>query len=929
MNPPKFDKVEDMADLTYLNEASVVHNLRLRYLSNLIYTYSGLFLVAVNPYHRLPIYSDSVVASYKNRKRNEMPPHVFAISDAAYHDMLQDRENQSILITGESGAGKTENTKKVIQYLTSIASERSTAHAGNGLEQQILQANPILEAFGNAQSIRNNNSSRFGKFIRIEFNTAGQIAGANIERYLLEKSRVTHQTPKERNFHIFYQLLKTTDASIKDPLLLDGTVDDYAYVKNSRKIIDGVDDTEEFKNVLKSMEVMGFTREEQHDLFRVVAAILHLGNLSVTGNATDQAQMNDTSVAERVCHVLGIPVSEFVRGLLRPKIKAGRDWVTQARNVSQVNFSIEALARALYERMFGQLVERNNIAMDRPTGKSTFIGVLDIAGFEIFETNSFEQLNINYTNEKLQQFFNHHMFVLEQEEYKREGIEWKFIDFGLDLQPTINLIEKANPIGILSCLDEECVMPQASDKTFTEKLHAIWKDKTGLYEPLRFKDGFVLKHYASKVEYNTVGWLDKNKDPLNDNITRLLAKSTERYVASLFTDYLEETIDWSTKNRAKKGVFRTVGQKYKEQLSSLMQQLYATQPHFVRCILPNEEKKPARINVPLVLDQLRCNGVLEGIRICRAGFPNRLVFAEFRQRYEILAPGVIQRGFMDGKRAAQKLLEAMQLDPSHYRIGTSKVFFRAGVLAELEEIRDIKLSSIIGNFQALCRGYLARRKHLRKKNQLLAIQTIQKNARVYVRLREWAWWRLYSKVKPLLNVTRTDEELKKREALIRDLEEKVKREGDERSQLELQRTKLETEKRQLEETLTAERNAALDQEEILKRKQETEVRLQESLRDVTAELEALEARLEEANAAKERLERELASLRQEHDDQIAQMERLERERTAKDQRIQQLMSEVQAEADLAARAINERKSVETRLTDLKQSSRRVRPERRI
>ncbi|KAI9596469.1 P-loop containing nucleoside triphosphate hydrolase protein [Syncephalis fuscata] len=404
MNPPKFDKVEDMADLTYLNEASVVHNLRLRYLSNLIYTYSGLFLVAVNPYHRLPIYSDSVVASYKNRKRNEIPPHIFAISDAAYHDMLQDRENQSILITGESGAGKTENTKKVIQYLTSIASERSATKANNGLEQQILQANPILEAFGNAQSIRNNNSSRFGKFIRIEFNAAGQIAGANIERYLLEKSRVTHQTSKERNFHIFYQLLKSTDSTIKDPLLLDGDVNDYAYVKNSSKVIDGVDDAEEFKNIQKSMDVMGFNQDEQRDLFRIVAAILHLGNLTATGGSSDQAQINDTAVAERVCHVLGIPVAEFVRGLLRPKIKAGRDWVAQARNVTQVNFSVEALARVLYERMFGQLIERINIAMDRPAGKSTFIGVLDIAGFEIFETNSFEQLNINYTNEKLQQF---------------------------------------------------------------------------------------------------------------------------------------------------------------------------------------------------------------------------------------------------------------------------------------------------------------------------------------------------------------------------------------------------------------------------------------------------------------------------------------------------------------------------------------------
>ncbi|KAJ3079600.1 Myosin-9, partial [Quaeritorhiza haematococci] len=446
MNPPKFDKVEDMADLTYLNEASVVHNLRLRYFSNLIYTYSGLFLVTVNPYKKLPIYNDDVVRAYKGKKRNEMAPHIYAISDAAYFDMLQDRENQSILITGESGAGKTENTKKVIQYLASIASEKGSTKQLGTLEQQILQANPILEAFGNAQTVRNNNSSRFGKFIRIEFNPSGQISGANIERYLLEKSRVTHQTSKERNYHIFYQLMKGAGPDVKKPLLLEGTLNDYVFTKDSNKDIEGVDDAIDFKTLREEMDIMQFTSEEQVDFFRVVAAVMHLGNIEVTADREDQAQMTDKGrqVAERVCHVLGIPVADFQKSLLKPKIKAGKDWVTQARNCEQVSYSVEALARALYERMFGKLVDRINQAIYTPSSKTTFIGVLDIAGFEIFEVNSFEQLCINYTNEKLQQFFNHHMFILEQEEYRREGIDWKFIDFGLDLQPTIDLIEKTS-----------------------------------------------------------------------------------------------------------------------------------------------------------------------------------------------------------------------------------------------------------------------------------------------------------------------------------------------------------------------------------------------------------------------------------------------------------------------------------------------------
>jgi len=551
MNPPKFDKVEDMADLTHLNEASVVHNLRLRYHSNLIYTYSGLFLVAVNPYFKIQIYTDQYIQNYRGKKRSEMPPHIYATSDMAYLDMLQDHENQSILITGESGAGKTENTKKVIQYLAAIAGGSGKDKKGN-LEDQILRANPILESFGNAQTVRNNNSSRFGKFIRIEFNANGQIGGPNIKKYLFEKSRVTHQTSKERNYHVFYQLLKGASEDIKKSLLLDKTLNDYEFVKNSNKNIDDVDDAAEFKDLRESMRVMGIDDEKQLNFFGVVAAVLHLGNIKPVNDRQDQAQLPDTSAAEKVCHLLGIDVDEFVRGLLKPKIKAGRDWVTQAKNQEQVTYSIEALARVLYERMFQQLVDTINLTLDKDFSKTTFIGVLDIAGFEIFEVNSFEQLCINYTNEKLQQFFNHHMFILEQEEYRREGIQWEFIDFGLDLQPTIDLIEKTSPIGILSCLDEECVMPKATDKTFIDKLNGLWKGKSNKYDVPRFNEGFILYHYAGNVEYSVAGWLDKNKDPLNENVTRLFANSSNSFIANLFSDYLESADSNNIRSTAKR-----------------------------------------------------------------------------------------------------------------------------------------------------------------------------------------------------------------------------------------------------------------------------------------------------------------------------------------------------------------------------------------
>jgi myosin heavy chain 9/10/11/14 len=496
---------------------------------------------------------------------------------------------------------------------------------------------------------------------------------------------------------------------------------------------------------------------------------LHIGNIQITATRGGDAMMPDPSQAERVCHLLGIPVAEFTKAVLRPRILAGREWVSNARTKRQALDELSSLSKTLYEKSFGLLVERINRALDRPSSKSTFIGVLDIAGFEIFDINGYEQLLINYTNEKLQQFFNHHMFVLEQEEYTREGIEWDYVNFGQDLQPTIDLIEATGAtIGVLSCLDEECIMPGANDLTFTNKLHQLWSAELPpgdephpghfKYEPSRFDQGFLVQHYAGKVEYRTDGWLEKNKDPLNDNLTRVMAASTERHIATCFAEYADGALSTGPsvnslaggfaggRRMVKKGAFRTVGQRHKEQLASLMAQLQATQPHFVRCIVPNGLKKPGRVDAPLVLDQLRCNGVLEGIRIARLGYPNRLPFVEFRQRYEVLTPGILPRGYMDGRKACIRMADALELDGSIFKIGTSKIFFKAGVLAELEERRDALLFDIFSRFQAMARKRSARRQIKKILNRAIAIRTIQRNARQYNQLREWPWWQLYTKV---------------------------------------------------------------------------------------------------------------------------------------------------------------------------------------
>lgn len=863
VNPTKFDRANDMAELTHLNEASVIHNLRARYQSDLIYTYSGLFLVMVNPYCPLPIYTDESVQMYRGANREDTKPHIYAMADCAFRNLVSEGENQSILVTGESGAGKTENTKKVIQYLAAVAasddpSTKSKGRIVSDLSEQILRANPILESFGNAQTLRNNNSSRFGKFIRIEFTRSGRISGAHIDWYLLEKSRVSKVGPKERNYHVFYQLLRGVGETWREELQLgDLNVDDFSYTMGGNGFISGISDRDEWYSLLDALRIMGFSNDEQRELFQVVASVLLLGNITVSKESlrADQAAFpkEARSWAAKACQLLGIDVDCFVKAMLHPKVKAGREWVDKVQTPDQVRSSLDALAKGIYERTFGDLVSRINLQLDR-TGlgleESHFIGVLDIAGFEIFEENSFEQLCINYTNEKLQQFFNHRMFVLEQEEYTREQIEWNFIDFGKDLQPTIDLIELSNPIGVFSCLDEDSVMPKATDKTFTEKLHSLWDRKTPKYRPSRLSQGFILTHYAAEVEYSTDGWLEKNKDPLNDNVTRLLANSKNAHVAGLFQDCVGDDEDsHSAKHRLKKSLFRTVAQRHKEQLSSLMDQLHSTHPQFVRCILPNHDKKPKQFQAPLILDQLRCNGVLEGIRIVRTGFPNRLPFSEFRQRYEMLCTSLPTK-HIENRIFVQLMLEQLDLDPAVCRVGLTKVFFRAGVLADLEEKRDSLIEDMVCKLQSVARGFSQRRIASKRLYRAEASRVIRKNLSIYLCLRANPWWALFVRMRPLLAATQTTAEVRKRDEAIRQMELDMRQANKERSHAEEDKRRNEAELQRTQQVLESERSLALDKEEIFKRLQRRECELTEKLAEAVEDQEKLEDQLDDLVDAK-------------------------------------------------------------------------------
>ncbi|NP_001094160.1 myosin-14 isoform X1 [Rattus norvegicus] len=937
MNPPKFSKAEDMAELTCLNEASVLHNLRERYYSGLIYTYSGLFCVVINPYKQLPIYTEAIVEMYRGKKRHEVPPHIYAVTEGAYRSMLQDREDQSILCTGESGAGKTENTKKVIQYLAHVASSPkgrkepgvpasvSTMSYGE-LERQLLQANPILEAFGNAKTVKNDNSSRFGKFIRINFDIAGYIVGANIETYLLEKSRAIRQAKDECSFHIFYQLLGGAGEQLKADLLLE-PYSHYRFLTNGPSSSPG-QERELFQETLESLRVLGLLPEEITAMLRTVSAVLQFGNIVLKKERnTDQATMPDNTAAQKLCRLLGLGVTDFSRALLTPRIKVGRDYVQKAQTKEQADFALEALAKATYERLFRWLVLRLNRALDRsPRQGASFLGILDIAGFEIFQLNSFEQLCINYTNEKLQQLFNHTMFVLEQEEYQREGIPWTFLDFGLDLQPCIDLIERpANPPGLLALLDEECWFPKATDKSFVEKVAQEQGSHPKFQRPRNLRDqaDFSVLHYAGKVDYKANEWLMKNMDPLNDNVAALLHQSTDRLTAEIWKDVegivgLEQVSslgDGPPGGRPRRGMFRTVGQLYKESLSRLMATLSNTNPSFVRCIVPNHEKRAGKLEPRLVLDQLRCNGVLEGIRICRQGFPNRILFQEFRQRYEILTPNAIPKGFMDGKQACEKMIQALELDPNLYRVGQSKIFFRAGVLAQLEEERDLKVTDIIVSFQAAARGYLARRAFQRRQQQQSALRVMQRNCAAYLKLRNWQWWRLFIKVKPLLQVTRQDEVLQARAQELQKVQELQQQSAREVGELQGRVAQLEEERARLAEQLRAEAELCSEAEEtrarLAARKQELEL--------VVTELEARVGEEEECSrqlqSEKKRLQQHIQELETHLEAEEGARQKLQLEKVTTEAKMKKFEEDLLLLEDQNSKLSKERRLLEERLAE--------------
>ena len=760
INPPKFDCSDDMANLTYLGDACVLWNSQIRYVNELIYTYSGLFCIAINPYKRFPIYTLRTMEIYTGRRRNECPPHIFAIAEGAYQGMMNSGMNQSILITGESGAGKTENTKKVISYFATICSSGKKKEGEASLEDKIVQTNPVLEAWGNAKTVRNDNSSRFGKFIRIHFNASGKLSGADMVVYLLEKSRLTYQQPLERCYHAFYNIMSDQVPDLKEKCLLTDNILDYWYVSQGKLTVPSIDDKEDMQYADEAFDVLGFSQQEKYDVFINTACMMHMGNMTkdfVPVGKDEQAEIKDDTNAQKVAKLCGIDAEWMVTYFCKPKLKVGTEWVQKGSSCSNAANSVAGIARAIYERTFRIVVDKCNETLCDPTMKKVqYIGVLDIAGFEIFDFNGFEQICINYVNEKLQQFFNSHMFTLEQEEYVREGLDWANVDFGMDLQKCIDMFEK--PMGFLAVFEEESLFPKATDATFCEKLHCNLLGKWPNFakpNPRPDPDAhFAIIHYAATVSYNLTSWLEKNKDPLNDTIVEMIKNGSNALMIQCFADHPGQPLEApkDAPDRKKKGGGKTVSSYFKGQLDDLMTTLYKTEPHFIRCVVPNTHKIPGGVEPGLIMHQYQCNGVLAGIAICRKGFPNKMFYPEFKSRYNLLAAAAVAKAKND-KGAAGAVMDAIKLDKEKFRLGHTKVFFRAGILGFMEEVREDRIGQVLAWLQAGARGKASRMQFKKLQDQKLALYCCQRTIRNYYIGKTWLWWQLWNVIKPNLKCT--------------------------------------------------------------------------------------------------------------------------------------------------------------------------------
>lgn len=703
------------------SEVAFIDNLQKRFNENLIYTYIGQVLVSVNPYKKLPIYNPETIQYYHGRNFFEAPPHIFALADTAYQSLLKENLDQCILISGESGSGKTEASKKVLEFIAAATGHKKQVEEVN---DKLIGSNPVLEAFGNAKTNRNDNSSRFGKYMDIQFNFQGDPIGGNILNYLLEKSRVVHQSLGERNFHIFYQLIAGADEEILRKLYLKKNLDTYYYLSNGTKdTINNIDDVSQYNEVMKAMKTMEMSQKEQDDLFAIVASVLHMGNVGFT-EEDGVAQILKPASVEAVASLLGCDIKQLAEAFTNRTIDARGDVVISPLNREFAIYARDALAKAVYDRLFTWLVTRLNKSLqpiNNPKKKKMVIGILDIYGFEIFQKNSFEQFCINYCNEKLQQLFIQLTLKSEQEEYLREGITWENVQY-FNNKVICDLIEEKYK-GIISLMDEECLRPgEPTDLSFLEKLnvnlnnhpHYISHMKADLQtQKVMGRDEFRLVHYAGEVTYNVRGFLEKNNDLLYRDLREVMSHTTNSIIKNVF-----DVKDLTSKKRPDTAITQ-----FKNSLNNLVEILMGKEPSYIRCIKPNDYKMPNQFNDKIILHQVKYLGLMENLRVRRAGFAYRRPYKQFLQRYKSLCPQTWPNYHGSAKEGVQILVCHLGFEQDEYKMGNTKLFIRfPKTLFDTEDAFQIKKHEIAVIIQSRWKCILIRRRYLRMREAAIVFQ---------------------------------------------------------------------------------------------------------------------------------------------------------------------------------------------------------------
>uniref|UniRef100_A0A672LC02 Unconventional myosin-IXa-like n=1 Tax=Sinocyclocheilus grahami TaxID=75366 RepID=A0A672LC02_SINGR len=776
--PKDFD---DLCNLPDLNEKTLLDNLRSRFKQEKIYTYVGSILIVINPFKFLPIYNPKYVKMYDNHQLGKLEPHIYAVADVAYHAMLQSKQNQCVVISGESGSGKTQSTNFLIHHLTAL-SQKGFA---SGVEQIILGAGPVLEAFGNAKTAHNNNSSRFGKFIQVNYQESGTVRGAYVEKYLLEKSRLVYQEHNERNYHVFYYLLAGSSEDERTVFHLKKP-EEYHYLNQDCFTVEGEDLKHDFERLQLAMEMVGFLPATRKQIFSLLSAILHLGNIRYKKKIyrDDSIDICNPEVLPVVSELLEVKEEMLFEALTTRKTVTVGEKLIVPYKLAEAGTVRDSMAKSLYSALFDWIVFRINHALLNQrdleeSAKILSIGVLDIFGFEDYENNSFEQFCINFANERLQHYFNQHIFKLEQEEYRSEGIAWHNIDY-IDNTGCINLISK-KPTALLHLLDEECNFPQATNQTLLDKFKRQHEGNRYIEFPAVMESAFIIKHYAGKVKYGVKDFREKNTDHMRPDIVALLKSSKNAFICGLIGIDPVATFRWAVLRAYFRAMvaFRDAGKRHVEKrsgesnemhlldvkslkylsnltlqdritksllhlhkkkkppsisaqfqtsLNKLMETLGQSEPYFVKCIRSNAEKLPLRFNDALVLRQLRYTGMLETVRIRQSGYSIKYTFQDFVRHFHVLLPEGTNQA---SQEAIRRYLHQVDLTPEGFQMGRTMVFLREAERQRLQDLLHQEVLRRIINLQRRFRALLERRNFLRMRQEAAVV--IQRNWRLYWR----------------------------------------------------------------------------------------------------------------------------------------------------------------------------------------------------